>query len=577
MKKEKLLYIIFLLYPVIDLLTALQARYINFPITLGIVIRGLFIATLFFYVLKYAKEKMRLISLTYFLLVVIYMGAYFLTKIDIKPSSIITELTFLYKVFSLPLLLLFLITYFREFKVDKRKLTNVLTINGVVFIILLLIPLITNTAYNTYPEKYNLLGKMGYFYAANEISAILVILFPYIYKTINNSRFMAILIIISAFVILSVGTKVVLVGVGIVTIYNMVLSLIRRKNRIINVIILFFVGGLMYFSPAYQNIVTRKERIDDNIAYADKNQLIAYNTTTDDTSYQDIIASGRNEYIVSNQSVFSKDNTFFFFGMGLTNRLRLTNNPVMVEIDLIDIFYRLGVVGLLVYLIPFIFLVYIISINIWKRLNRAVFRALLSLLLAIGISLIAGHVLIAPAVNIYIVITIILLLVELDVIKAKEKPKKVMFISTTGGHLSELFYLLPLINKYDSSIVTEKTKTTLPLKSNYDHVYYLLFGSDRHNIISYGLRLIANCFISLYIYIRVKPNFIVSTGAHFAGPMLCIGKLLGSKIIFIETFANVSNKSITGRIVYLFSDYFIVQWNSMKKLYKKAIKAGGIK
>ena len=37
--------------------------------------------------------------------------------------------------------------------------------------------------------------------------------------------------------------------------------------------------------------------------------------------------------------------------------------------------------------------------------------------------------------------------------------KKVLFISSTGGHLNELLQLKILFNKYDSYIITEKDKT----------------------------------------------------------------------------------------------------------------------
>ena len=56
--------------------------------------------------------------------------------------------------------------------------------------------------------------------------------------------------------------------------------------------------------------------------------------------------------------------------------------------------------------------------------------------------------------------------------------------------------------------------------------------------------------------------------------MCLIGKIFGSKIIFIETFANSKTKSRTGSIVSKFADLFIVQWESQKKFYKKAIYGG---
>lgn len=154
--------------------------------------------------------------------------------------------------------------------------------------------------------------------------------------------------------------------------------------------------------------------------------------------------------------------------------------------------------------------------------------------------------------------------------------KKVLFISSTGGHLNELLQLEELINKYDSYIVTEKTKSTLSLKEEYkDKLYYLIYGT-RHKPLTYIFKLLINCFISLFIYLKTKPDVIVTTGAHTAGPMCSIGKIFGSKIIYIETFANIETKTITGRIIYKFADLFIVQWESMKKLYSKAVNGGWI-
>lgn len=38
--------------------------------------------------------------------------------------------------------------------------------------------------------------------------------------------------------------------------------------------------------------------------------------------------------------------------------------------------------------------------------------------------------------------------------------------------------------------------------------------------------------------------------------------------------ANINKKTITGRLVYKFADLFIVQWESMLKIYPKAIYRG---
>ena len=156
------------------------------------------------------------------------------------------------------------------------------------------------------------------------------------------------------------------------------------------------------------------------------------------------------------------------------------------------------------------------------------------------------------------------------------KKTKVMFISSTGGHLDELLQLKKLFDKYDYSIVTEKTKSNLNLKNKYKKkISYLVYGTKDH-MLTYPFKLLYNCFKSLFIYIKIRPKYIISTGSHTAGPMCCIGKIFGSKIIYIETFANSESRSIAGRLVYKFADLFIVQWKTMTKLYPKSTYGGWI-
>lgn len=147
--------------------------------------------------------------------------------------------------------------------------------------------------------------------------------------------------------------------------------------------------------------------------------------------------------------------------------------------------------------------------------------------------------------------------------------KKVLFISSTGGHLNELLQLKPMFEKYDSYIVTEKTKTNKDLKNEYKNVSYLLYGT-KHKPIRYIFVAIFNIIKSLILFIKIRPNIIITTGAHTAVPICLIGKLFKKKIIYIETFANIHTKTLTGKIIYPIADLFVVQWESMLKLYPKA-------
>ncbi len=153
--------------------------------------------------------------------------------------------------------------------------------------------------------------------------------------------------------------------------------------------------------------------------------------------------------------------------------------------------------------------------------------------------------------------------------------KKVIFISSTGGHLSELLQLKPLFEKYDSYLITEKTKSTVGLKKKYKHVNYLVYGTREHKF-TYLFKFAFNILKSFILYIKIRPKVIVTTGTHTAVPMCYIGKLFKSKIIFIETFANSKTKTESGKYVYKIADTFIVQWESMLELYPNAIYGGWI-
>lgn len=154
--------------------------------------------------------------------------------------------------------------------------------------------------------------------------------------------------------------------------------------------------------------------------------------------------------------------------------------------------------------------------------------------------------------------------------------KKVMFISSTGGHFNELMQLKPLFKKYDYYIVTEKDVITEGFKEEYkDRISYLLYGTRAH-MLKYIFQFTYNCFKTVYLYFKIRPKYIVTTGTHTAGPMCVLGKIFGSKIIYIETFANRNTKTATGRLIYKFADLFIVQWEEMLKIYPKAKLGGSI-
>ncbi len=154
--------------------------------------------------------------------------------------------------------------------------------------------------------------------------------------------------------------------------------------------------------------------------------------------------------------------------------------------------------------------------------------------------------------------------------------KKVLFISSTGGHLSELMQLKKIFGRYDYHIITEKNDTTLKLKNEYgNRIDYLVYGA-RNYMLSYMFKFPYNIVKSLFLYFKIRPDVIVTTGAHTAVPMCYIAKIFKKKIIFIETFARVESKSMSGNMINKIADVFLVQHEEMTKVYDNSIYKGDL-
>ena len=149
---------------------------------------------------------------------------------------------------------------------------------------------------------------------------------------------------------------------------------------------------------------------------------------------------------------------------------------------------------------------------------------------------------------------------------------KICFIASTGGHFEQLMMLKPLMDKYESFIVTEKTEYSV---IEDDRKIYYLNQVNRHEK-TFIFKMALNFIKSLNLFIKERPDVVISTGALATIPMCIFAKVFKKKIIFIESFAKVNSPTLTGKLVYKFADQFYVQWEQMKEHYPNAIFIGGI-
>ena len=151
--------------------------------------------------------------------------------------------------------------------------------------------------------------------------------------------------------------------------------------------------------------------------------------------------------------------------------------------------------------------------------------------------------------------------------------QKVCLISSSGGHFEQLKMLTKLNKKYKTFIVTEKTDYN---KDDKKIDYFVMQVNRKEKL--FIIKMIGILFKSFYIFIKERPDVIISTGVLSAIPMLFIGHIFKRKVIYIESFAKINSPTMTGNLIYKhhIANQFYVQWESMLKYYPNAIYKGGI-
>ncbi|MEW4272105.1 PssD/Cps14F family polysaccharide biosynthesis glycosyltransferase [Priestia megaterium] len=150
---------------------------------------------------------------------------------------------------------------------------------------------------------------------------------------------------------------------------------------------------------------------------------------------------------------------------------------------------------------------------------------------------------------------------------------KICLVSSTGGHLIELKKIIPAVEEHNFFLVTEQSEMSIELKKQFK--VYFLIQQERKNLFLIK-NLAINFFKSISILIKENPKVIISTGAGAVFPICLFGKILGKKIVYVESFAKVNSPSLTGKLVYKFADEFYIQWKSLEKFYPKAKYRGSL-
>lgn len=298
--------------PILDLIISLfQYKFSKLSI-LGTAFRGLIL--LFFVTLALFSKKEKNNKLgKYILILGTYMIIFLINRMIVYPEYFKSEFVGLIKYMFFPLLLSSLILILKD--ENKNKINNTIYLTAIIYLLLLLVPTITNTNLLSYENSK--VGSVGWFYSPNEISSIVSILSPFvIIKTIkeHNLYYKILYIIIAClyiFTICNIGTKTPVFALIIVIVSVLFMLGIRCfenrhnfKKNVMNfsiILLLLCVTFISFVFGAISENIGLQEKIYKNDVM--KNETINSNKKDNDVNSGSINNNNNNSNNNSNNNI----------------------------------------------------------------------------------------------------------------------------------------------------------------------------------------------------------------------------------------------------------------------------------
>lgn len=146
---------------------------------------------------------------------------------------------------------------------------------------------------------------------------------------------------------------------------------------------------------------------------------------------------------------------------------------------------------------------------------------------------------------------------------------KIGLACSAGGHLAELRQLAPFYESFEHFFVTFKRPDSQVLAKT--KTVFFVERPARNPV-----KTLQNLAQSWNILRKEQPDLVLSTGADAAVLFCILGKIMGKKVIFVESFCRTQKPSWSGRLVYPFADLFIYQWKELEPFFPKGKFGGSI-
>lgn len=390
MSSERIIFLTIIALPILDISTAYTK---DLPLSAGAFVRSLLMAGLLCSTLIYFfKTKQTKYYYTYLAAIFVIFLSFSLNLYQKQDFLLGEEINFLLKTIYMITMLYTALWLLQKHAIKTSTLLQATSWAAIILAVTYWGAILLKLDQASY--AFDKLGSSGPFFAANELSVIvLVLVTSSMIAVIFQPTNLHIIAYLSLFTVIPmIGTKTALYG-GMfllsLTVFTLPFVMQKKKQLIIALAaLIFFI--LIPSTPGMKNQEV-KEATTHEVA--------------ENTHHKQVdLLSSRDIYVSQLQQNFTVATPLRkLFGLGYGGDQAVAK---MAEMDFYDLFFAYGYVGTVFLLIPF--LLTIIS-TIKLPIKLASFLLILTIPLWLGISYTAGHVLFAPAVMSYMAIFLLLL------------------------------------------------------------------------------------------------------------------------------------------------------------------------
>ena len=139
--------------------------------------------------------------------------------------------------------------------------------------------------------------------------------------------------------------------------------------------------------------------------------------------------------------------------------------------------------------------------------------------------------------------------------------KRILFVSSAGGHLSQLLQLQPWWIHHDRRWVTFDLPDARSKLAGEEWI------GAHHPTTRNVVNLARNTPLARRVIKDFGPDVVISNGAGVAVPFFAVAKVMGIPTVYLEVYDRIDSPTLTGRLCRPLASLFCVQWPEQQLLY----------